>query len=130
MVLSTPMGDTALADEAYKSCVVVIEDHELLVDLIVLEIQDFNGSGDGLVIYISRQTRLFPKDGDTPYLRESFYKFVRIKKSLSIKFLLRRVFLTRTSPQIIPLSGQTKLQVNITRDFLHMSPEGQMLKKS
>lgn len=41
MSVSTPMGDTLLANKVYRSCMVVIE-KELLVDLTVLEIQNFD----------------------------------------------------------------------------------------
>lgn len=40
--ISMPVGDTVSSDQVYKSCIVSIEGHELLVDLIVLDIQDFD----------------------------------------------------------------------------------------
>lgn len=39
---STPMGDIVVVDKVYNSCVIVIEDQELLLDLIVLDIQEFD----------------------------------------------------------------------------------------
>lgn len=39
--MPTPMDHTLLNDKVYRSCVVVIEDQELLVDLIVLATQNF-----------------------------------------------------------------------------------------
>lgn len=42
LAVSTPMGDIVVVDKVYKSCVRFIEDQELLADLIVLDIQDFD----------------------------------------------------------------------------------------
>lgn len=39
---STPMGDIVVVDKVYNSCVIVIEDQELLLDMIVLDIQEFD----------------------------------------------------------------------------------------
>lgn len=42
LVVSTQEGDTVLSDQVYKSCNIRIERHELFVDLIILDMQDFN----------------------------------------------------------------------------------------
>lgn len=38
LVVSTPVGDNVLSNQAYTSCIVSVERHELSIDLIVLAI--------------------------------------------------------------------------------------------
>jgi hypothetical protein len=42
MMVDIPVGDSLVADLVYRYCVVQIKDQELLVDLILLDIQDFD----------------------------------------------------------------------------------------
>lgn len=40
--VSTPLGRTMVADTVCRSCVIVINGHELVVDLILLDMKDFD----------------------------------------------------------------------------------------
>lgn len=42
LVVTTPIGDIVFSDQVYLSYVVNVEGHELPVDLIVLDILDFD----------------------------------------------------------------------------------------
>ena len=42
MVVSTPVGVTLRIDVVYPGCMVIVQEHELLVDLLPLEIFDFD----------------------------------------------------------------------------------------
>ena len=42
MVVSLPTGDSLIADIVYMGCRVIIEDHEFMANLVLLDIQDFD----------------------------------------------------------------------------------------
>ena len=42
MVVSLPTGDSLIADRVYMGCRVIIEDHEFMANLVLLDIQDFD----------------------------------------------------------------------------------------
>jgi hypothetical protein len=42
MMVDILVGDSLVTDLVYRSCVVQVADRELLVDLILLDIQDFD----------------------------------------------------------------------------------------
>ena len=41
LCVDTPIGSTLVVDHTYKSCSIIIEDRELLVDLMVMDMHDF-----------------------------------------------------------------------------------------
>lgn len=66
MAVSTAVDDIILADKVYTSCVTVIEGREILSRF------DFTRN-PRIRSKLSHQAQSFPKDGDLPYLRGSFY---------------------------------------------------------
>lgn len=86
--VSTPVGDTLLADKVYKSYVVVIE-AGTVSRLAVRNPRLQCDLRDGLVIHISHQTRLFPNDSGFSYPGESFYSVVRSKKPNLLAYYTR-----------------------------------------
>ena len=42
LMVVTPVGNSLIIDHIYRNYVITIESHDLLVDLILLEFQDFN----------------------------------------------------------------------------------------
>ena len=42
LMVVTPVGNSLIVDQIYRNCVITIESHDLLVDLILLEFQDFD----------------------------------------------------------------------------------------
>lgn len=75
------MGDSVIVDKVYKSCVIVIEDQELLVDLIVLDIFDVILRMNWLSTYAKLDC--FQKMVTFPISKSHSIKFVGTKKQTS-----------------------------------------------
>ena len=84
MVVSFPTGDSLIADRVYMSCRVIIEGHEFRVNLVLLDIQDFDVIlGMDLLSRHHATMDFFKKEVKFRRPREPYITFCGVRKILS-----------------------------------------------
>ena len=130
--VSTPVGESVIVEKVYRSCLVTFVGRNTHVDLVILEMVDFNVilgmtwlSPNFAILYCNAKTVTLAKPGIDPLVWEGYYtsnlvriiSFLRAKKMVGKGFLAFLAHLRDDTTQVPSIES-----VSIVREFLDVFP--------
>ena len=132
ILVSTPVGESVIVEKVYRSCLVTFVGSNTHVDLIILEMVDFDVilgmtwlSQNFAILDCNAKTMTLAKPGIDPLVWEGDYtsnpvriiSFLRVKKMVSKGCLAFLAHLRDDTTQVPPIES-----VSVVREFLDVFP--------